>query len=52
MDLKELVRRFNAGKTVEAPHDITLWQCSCCGVHYATRAEAEDCEWLCRNDPE
>ena len=51
-DIAQLVRDFNAGKEICPDDDLTLWQCELCGIHYAKESEAEDCEWLCRHDPE
>lgn len=52
MTIQELVARFNNGETVSARENTIIWQCGQCGNYFVTRKEAEDCEWLCLNDPE
>jgi hypothetical protein len=52
MTKEQIAKDFNEGRVVCVDETTILWQCGKCGVHFATKKEAEDCEWLCKNDPE
>ena len=50
--LAEKLVALERGQVVEFAENTVVWFCELCGVYYATKAEADNCEWLCKNDPE